>query len=428
MVRSLSLVLVFILTASSLIEKPAQDMSKIIAKKSELKLLKDEITSLEKDILNKNKKEKESYNLLQNYDKQNHLLNRIISKYRIELNQKENEITSTEFKLKKLSKEITRLQTNYANYVKAVYKKSNQTELSVIFNSESISQAIRRIFYLKKFSERRRKDLTMLEKTKHELASTRNTLEREMEEKFALVEEKQGEEKVLKKKSVERKKILNTIRRDKAELKKELDAKKRAEITIKAIIAKLNEEKDKRDKEMKEKLRLSEEKKLAENKNVKNVKRKEDKSPSKVIKEEEPNFESMTSFQKLKGSLIWPVSGGKIIRKFGENKNLILNTVTLNYGVDIKVSSDLTVRTVADGVISAIEWIPGYGSIIIISHSDNYRTVYSHLNEIYVQEGNTVKSGQTIASVGETIEGNILHFEIWNSRENQNPEVWLAKK
>ena len=98
----MSFVLVFILTASSLIEKPAQDMSKITAKKSELKLLKDEITSLEKDILNKSKKEKESYNLLQNYDKQNHLLNRIISQYRTELNQKESEIASTEIKIKNL--------------------------------------------------------------------------------------------------------------------------------------------------------------------------------------------------------------------------------------------------------------------------------------------------------------------------------------
>lgn len=428
MVRRLFLVLVFLLISSSLIEKLAQDISKINAKKSELKLLKNEITSLEKDILNKNKREKESYNLLQNYDKQNHLLNRIISKYRTELNQKEGEIRSTETKINNLSREISRLQTNYANYVKAVYKKGNQTELSAVFNSESISQAIRRIFYLRKFSERRQNDLKMLEKSKLELASTRNTLEREMEEKSELVEEKQGEEKVLKKKSVERKKILNTIRRDKAELKKELDAKKRAEITIKALIAKLNEEKVKRDKEMKEKLKLSEEKKLTENKNVKNVKGKKDNSPSKVIEREESSFESMTSFQKLKGKLIWPVSGGKIIRKFGENKNFILNTITLNYGVDIKVTSELNVRTVADGVISAIEWIPGYGSIIIISHSDNYRTVYSHLNEIYVQEGNTVKSGQTIASVGETIEGNILHFEVWNSRENQNPEIWLAKK
>jgi murein DD-endopeptidase MepM/ murein hydrolase activator NlpD len=100
----------------------------------------------------------------------------------------------------------------------------------------------------------------------------------------------------------------------------------------------------------------------------------------------------------------------------------------LNYGVDIKVASDLSVKAVANGIISAIEWIPGYGSIIIISHSGEYRTVYSHLGQIYVQEGDEVKAGQTIASVGESIEGNVLHFEIWNSRENQNPETWLVKK
>jgi len=45
-----------------------------------------------------------------------------------------------------------------------------------------------------------------------------------------------------------------------------------------------------------------------------------------------------------------------------------------------------------------------------------------------VQEGDEVTIGQTIASVGGSIEGNVLHFEIWNSRVNQNPEIWLAKK
>ncbi len=139
-------------------------------------------------------------------------------------------------------------------------------------------------------------------------------------------------------------------------------------------------------------------------------------------------FNSSSSFEQLKGKLIWPVNGGKIVKKYGENRNLIINTVTLNYGVDIKVSTDQKVKAVSNGIISAIEWIPGYGSIIIISHSDEYRTVYSHLAEIYVQEGEVVKTGQIIAAIGESIDGNVLHFEIWNSRANQNPEIWLAKK
>jgi murein DD-endopeptidase MepM/ murein hydrolase activator NlpD len=100
----------------------------------------------------------------------------------------------------------------------------------------------------------------------------------------------------------------------------------------------------------------------------------------------------------------------------------------MNYGVDIKASGDLSVKCVAGGVVSVIDYIPGYGSVIIVTHKGDFRTVYSHLSEIYVNEGDKVKAGSLLAKVGESLEGNILHFEIWNSRKNQNPEQWLAKK
>ncbi|MHB8580988.1 MAG: murein hydrolase activator EnvC family protein, partial [Ignavibacteriaceae bacterium] len=135
-----------------------------------------------------------------------------------------------------------------------------------------------------------------------------------------------------------------------------------------------------------------------------------------------------SSFSALKGRLNWPVERGKIVKQFGENRNVKLNTVTLNYGIDIKTVSEEDVRAVADGVISAIDWIPGYGSVVIITHKGDFRTVYSHLSNIFVKEGDRVKLGTIIGKVGESLEGNILHFEIWNSRSNQNPEVWLARK
>jgi murein DD-endopeptidase MepM/ murein hydrolase activator NlpD len=66
--------------------------------------------------------------------------------------------------------------------------------------------------------------------------------------------------------------------------------------------------------------------------------------------------------------------------------------------------------------------------VIIISHKENFRTVYGHLSEIYVSEGDRVKGGSVLAKVDESIGGEILHFEIWQSRDKQNPELWLAKK
>jgi len=428
MVRLFTYVIIFLFIFLSAFETRAQNISDIGSKQTELKTIKNEIYSLEKEIQNKNKKEKETFNLLQNYDKQSFLLNKIIERYRAEEKQKEDQITAAELRVNALSTEISRLQSNYAKYVNAVYRKGRQTELAAIFDSESVSQALRRVFYLRKFSERRENDLITFEKNKSELLSVKVLLEKEREEKSLIVEKKLDEEMVLKKKSIERRKVLNALRKDKTELKKELNAKKQAETTIRNLISRLSEEKVRRDKELKEKLRLKEEEKLAEKKGNKDLAKEKTKTVNKKSTEDESLPKNFTSFEQQKGKLNWPVNGGKVIRKFGENKNFILNTITLNYGVDIKVISDLNVKAVSSGIISVLEWIPGYGSIIIISHSGEYRTVYSHLGQIYVREGDDVKTGQIIASVGESIEGNVLHFEIWNSRANQNPEIWLTAK
>ena len=126
--------------------------------------------------------------------------------------------------------------------------------------------------------------------------------------------------------------------------------------------------------------------------------------------------------------MIWPLHKGRVIRKFGENKNKSLNTVTLNYGVDIKANKDKNVRSVGEGVVATIDWLPGYGNVIIVSHKNDYRTVYGHVSEIFVSEGDKVKAGSVLALVDEGIDGYVLHFEIWKGRDKQNPETWLAKK
>ena len=423
-----NLVLVLVLIFSLLHLDFFPQENELNTKKKELSSLKSEISSLEKVIQSKSKKEKETYTILQNYDKQSFLLNKIINRYRNEQKLKAEQIANTEKNIKFLEEEISKLQLNYSKYVNAVYRKRTSSNLAVLFNSESISQAVRRIFHLKKFSERREKDLIKFETQKDELLAAKQQLELDKAEMDLLIKEKSAEEKLLSSKILERKKVLAALRNDKNELKKELDAKKKSEISIRNIIAKLSEEKLKREKEEKEKLDRMNDRLSPTVKKDKEPSSKQLKIKSQSSRSDEILSNKFSSFEKFKGKLAWPVTNGKIVKRYGEQLNQKLKTVTLNYGVDIKVTADLSVLSVSNGVVSAIEWIPGYGSIIIISHSDEYRTVYSHLNNIYVREGDIVQAGDVIATVGEGIDGFVLHFEIWNSRENQNPEIWLAKK
>jgi septal ring factor EnvC (AmiA/AmiB activator) len=405
-----------------------QGKDKIKDKQTELSRIKAEISLLESQLRIKTTKEKQSNTALENYSKQNFLLNTLINKLREEEQLKQEDIEYTLHQIEYVEKEIKILQSNYSKYVVSVYKKGKDDELGVLLNSESLQQALIRYKYLQKFSEKRAKDLSEFQKNKQDLLVLKNTYEKEKEEKVILAEQKENESKMLQKKLAERKKILVSIRRDKNELKKSISTKRSAESKIKNLIAKLIDIEERKKKEEHERLANLESEKLKNESRTKTISSEKKDVNKDAVYDINISTSDLSSFSALKGKLNWPVSGGHIVRHFGEDRNAKLNTVTLNYGVDIKAASDLNIKTPADGVVSAIDWIPGYGGVIIITHKDGYRTVYSHFSDVFVKEGDKVKPGSVIAKIGESLEGYIVHFEIWNSRINQNPEIWLARK
>ena len=393
----------------------AQD-NQIETKKLELNNLKDEITRLEKELEQKNKKEKKSLEDYENIGKQSFLVNKILANLRSEENQKQVEIDNRIKEIEIIENEIESLQKNYSKYVVASYKYGNYTEWESVLDAASFQQAVIRLEYLKRFSANRKNDLVEYETNKKDLIIAKERLEKEKVEKQNLTNQKELEEKSLEKKLSEKKKILKDIKKDKSKIAKSVKEKRKSEQKIKDLIIRLVDE-----AERKREAELIKSKTIASNE----VKTK------KEVTEGEYNFDLSTSkfanFSELKGNLNWPIAKGKIARRFGENKNQKLNTVTVNYGVDIKAGGELSVKCVAEGVVSAVEWLPGYGTVLIVSHKGNYRTVYGHLAEVYVNEGDKIKTGGLIGKVSESLDGNILHFEIWNARQNVNPELWLRR-
>lgn len=131
-------------------------------------------------------------------------------------------------------------------------------------------------------------------------------------------------------------------------------------------------------------------------------------------------------FSQKKGKLPWPVYG-KIVTEFGRQKHPVLGTVTENSGIDIKSANGNPVISVSDGVVVTVTWLRGYGNTIIVMHDNSYYTVYSHIENIEVIQGEYVDSGQQIAvvSADASMEGAVLHFELWQEQEKLNPRSWL---
>ncbi len=400
-----------------------QDEDQIDEKKSQLFLLRNEIAELENELSQKTQKEKESFEALENYNKQAFLLNKVINKLRKEETIQQREITNLEKEIKSIVEEINLLKDNYAKYVLALYKKGTYNELESIINAESLRQAVVRIHYLRKFSERRKFDLEEFKIKKQKLFKVKTKVEFEKRKNALLVAEKKSDEGQLKNKLDERTRVLSSIKSDKAELLKTLTVKKQSQEQIKSLITKLVEEAEsrKREEELRRKLLLA-------SKDGEIISESDLIEESNMGVEYSLNSSTFSSFIELKGNMLWPLHNGKIVKRFGQNRNVELKTVTVNYGIDISSKKDPNVRCVAEGIVSVIDWLPGYGSVIIVSHKGDYRTVYGHLAEIYIDEGDKVATGKVIAKIGESVDGKVLHFEIWNSRTNQNPENWLVNK
>jgi len=395
-------------TLGSLLRGQAADTIRL--KNQELEKIKKDISALENELRTKSRKERESLKALENINQQNLLLNKLVNNLLAEEKGKGEAISRTESEINKVEKRAAELKEKYAQYIVWVYKNRGLSEWRFILDAESFNQAIKRYRYLRYISEQNKKTLNELNRSKFVLSGLKGKLEEERLEKERLAKQKMSEQENLLKKESEKKELLTVLKRDQKLITEEIGSKRRAEISIKNMIAKLIEI----DRERRAKVR---EEKIT-NKNSSDYKKN-----TQLF-----DYSGFENFAELRGKLGWPIREGKIVRTFGENKNERLNTVTLNYGIDIGVKGEENVLSVAEGVVSAIDWIPGYGSIVIITHRDEFRTVYGHVASISVKEGQKIKGGNPIGKVSESLEGKILHFEIWNERNYQNPELWLARK
>ena len=130
-----------------------------------------------------------------------------------------------------------------------------------------------------------------------------------------------------------------------------------------------------------------------------------------------------------------PVAG-EIIKEFAENKLVYSSTLDVwstHNGVDIKADKTTVVKASADGKIASIKNDPRYGLTVIIEHVNGYKTVYANLlSTEFVVEGENIKQGQSIGTVGNTASFEVsdeshLHFELLKDNEQQDPELYLKK-
>ncbi|MBC7326760.1 peptidoglycan DD-metalloendopeptidase family protein [bacterium] len=127
-----------------------------------------------------------------------------------------------------------------------------------------------------------------------------------------------------------------------------------------------------------------------------------------------------------KGGFIYPVRG-QITSGFGMRTHPIYKIRKMHTGIDLSAPSGTPIKASAGGVVVFAGWWGGYGNVVIIDHGGGISTLYGHCSAIYVNKGQNVNQGETIAAVGSTglATGPHLHFEVRKNGKPVDPMNYL---
>jgi murein DD-endopeptidase MepM/ murein hydrolase activator NlpD len=101
-------------------------------------------------------------------------------------------------------------------------------------------------------------------------------------------------------------------------------------------------------------------------------------------------------------------------------------------GIDIYAAKGTEIKAAAGGTVKMAakhpEGFSGYGWIVIVDHGDGISTWYAHCDSFAVKEGDKVKAGDVLGTVGTTgrAYGAHLHFELRVSASAVDPRLALS--
>ncbi|MDQ6815407.1 MAG: peptidoglycan DD-metalloendopeptidase family protein [Bacteroidota bacterium] len=390
--------------------------------------------------------------LIQNINKDLHILDNNIYKNTLEIN--------------RLRRELDTLKQEYAKSLMFAYKnRSNYDYLSFIFSATTFNDAVKRITYLKSYRRYREQQVANIEKTEDLINNKLASLNNSKNEKSLALKDQNSQLKDLEVDKKEQNEEVNKLKTQENEFAKELrkreserrqmqaaistiirrelaEARKKAE----ALAKQKKAEEDDRRKRLAEQQRLTRQKQQVEANNNNASGSKNDASISAAANEPVAGTKPKTArvysdlestdegralsinFESNRGRLPWPVDAGVPTIHFGNYTIPGTKLIGKSEGLFIAVPVGASVKAVADGQVSAIFDLGGEQAVTVIH--GKYFTTYSHLSSVNVGKGQDVRPGTVIgrAAANDDGEGEVLFMVTNEHSVFLNPEQWLRKK
>jgi septal ring factor EnvC (AmiA/AmiB activator) len=277
-----------------------------------------------------------------------------------------------------------------ARRAREIYMHGRARPFEIVFSSRTFADLVRRSSYLSLVLESDRRLVDSIASRESAIEEKKDLLERKHDELRGVRRDREKEKQALARLRSERRTQVSKIKNDRESLEAAAKELERSAKRVQSLIQEL------------EARRLRE------------------------LKGGEETPLDRTNFAANRGRLPWPVEG-RIVTGFGSNRHPKFGTTVFSNGIDIEAPAGAPIRAVATGRVDFVDWLPGYGQCVILSHGKGYYSLYAHCSEVLLAVGAAVEPGQIIARVGDTgsLIGDALHFEIRNGRTAVDPEAWL---
>ncbi len=294
----------------------------------------------------------------------------------------------------RLRQEHNHLLTAYESLLQQAYRhRDRKLWIMHILSSESASQAYRRWRYFRNYSDYMRTQ-------EQKIRETQDSLVREETRLVSLQQERvQARDDV----ALE----VSRMEKDQRLLDGNIKKMQQNEKQLKAALQRRIEEQRKLDREIREALAALEKKDIATDPAAVEA--------ARVLSED---------FAANKGNLPWPLKNAVVIERFGRITDPKWGFTFDNKGVTLSGTKAGEVRVVFNGTVSSI-WMDNRDSYLIrilVTHGQ-YSTIYCHMVDVVVKEGQKVVTGQKLGTLSPQGEGN-SYFQLLHKGIPVNPADW----
>lgn len=303
-----------------------------------------------------------------------------------EINLLNNAILSEQQKLTKLKtdqaivkKNLAQQNTAFAQHIRTVYQLGHLNPFKIILNQDNFQLIERHLTYLRYITSARLELIKKIQITLKELKTNVIAIRSQQNHLKNMVEKKLNQQNNQQTLQMRRQKLLLALHQNVQTKQDQLNTLLANQKALQEIITHLNQQ------------------------------------TTQLITSGQP-------FTKQRGKLSWPLKGN-IIANYGSTLDVGGQHLP---GIIIAAPEGTPVHAIYPGKVIFANWLRGFGLLIIISHNQNYMSLYGRNHALYVKVGDHVNNGDVIATTGNSggFDRSSLYFEIRQNGSPINPHLW----